>query len=439
MPTEPTAAKSPSSLRWRLYLMMFLQYFIQGSYLPVISEYLKSGLGFGSNEIGLFGAALAIGPLVAPFIIGQLVDRMFATQWVLAFCHLAGGAIMVALYFSTGFVPVLVLGALYSALYVPSLMLTNSLAFFHLTDREREFPLVRLWGTIGFVLPAWCIEPFYLSRFTGDELDKARGIVLMSAGLCGLLMAVYSLTLPHTPPERKSTDFAPARVLGLLRQRRFAVLVGVSLIVSVAHKHFWVWNAPFLRDLLDSVGIEQAVEQRISSIGQIAEVLVMACLGLILRQFGFKRTLLIGAAAYALRFVVLAWVITIEGGQAELTAGGWWVTANSTAWTMFVLLFIGQALHGLCFGCFLAAAFIYVDKMSPPDVRGSMQTFYGTFIVGVGFFVGGLVAGWIGALCSTSTGTLHWPSVWLCGAAIACVATILLAWLFDDEAVGLEG
>ena len=244
------AESTPLKLRCRLYVMMFLQYFIQGSYLPVISEYLKSGLGFDSNAVGMFGAALAVGPLVAPFLVGQIVDRMFATQWVLAACHAAGGIIMIALYKLTGFVPILILGALYSALYVPSMMLTNSLTFYHLADREREFPLVRLWGTIGFVLPAWCIEPFYLSQFEGDERDQARGIVLLSAGLCGLLMALYSLALPHTPPEKKSRDFAPGRVLALLRLRHFGVLVGVSLIVSVAHKYFWVWNAPYLRSLL---------------------------------------------------------------------------------------------------------------------------------------------------------------------------------------------
>ena len=434
---------TPASLRYRLYVMMFLQYFIQGSYLPVISEYLKSGLGFGPMEIGWFGSALAVGPLVAPFVIGQFVDRMFATQWVLAVCHLAGGAIMIALYFLESFVPILILGAMYSALYVPSMMLTNSLTFHHLADRSREFPLVRLWGTIGFVLPAWCIEPFYLSRFEGDAMDKARGIVLMSAGVVGIVMAVYCLTLPNTPPDKKSSDFAPGRVLGLLRLRHFAVLVGVSLIVSIAHKYFWVWNAPYLRDLLNSVGIQQAVEQRISSIGQIAEVCVMAVLGIFLSRLGFKRTMLIGATAYMLRFLILAWVITIDGGQAELVAGGWWVTANATAWTMFGLLFLGQALHGLCFACFLAAAYIYVDKVAPPDIRGSMQTFYGTFIVGAGFFFGGLVGSELGDLFISAEGQMDWPSIWLSGAAISGLALVLLAVLFpsgvEEAAESSEG
>jgi nucleoside transporter len=434
MTTEPPLlTATPRAIRYRLCVMMFLQYFIQGSYLPVISAYLQDGLGFESAKIGAFGSALALGPLLAPFIVGQIVDRMFATQWVLAACHILGGLIMIVLYQMTGFLPILLLGAVYSALYVPTMFLTNSLAFHHLADREREFPLVRLWGTIGFIVPAWCIEPFYLSHFEGDALDKARGIVLIFSGVSGLVMAVYCLTLPHTPPAKnEQQEYAPGKVLGLLRLRNFAVLVGISLVVAIVHKYFWVWNPVYLRDLLDEVGIKQAVEQRISSIGQIAEIVVMAGLGFMLKKLGFKKVMLIGTLAYVLRFIILAWVITIPGGEAELTAGGW-LKANPTGWMIFSLLFAGQALHGFCFACYLAAAYIYVDKVSPPDVRGSMQTFFGIFVVGAGLFLGGLVAGAVGAAFEPSPGVHNWPGIWLSGAAIAAVAMIAFAALFPKE------
>lgn len=430
---EPIPRTTPNSLRVRLCAMMFLQYFIQGSYLPVISAYLEDGLGFESAKIGYFGSALALGPLLAPFIVGQIVDRLFATQWVLAACHILGGLIMIALYQMTDFLPILILGAVYSALYVPTMFLTNSLTFHHLADREREFPLVRLWGTIGFIVPAWCIEPFYLSQFAGDALDRARGIILIFSGVSGLVMAVYCLTLPDTPPAKdQKKEYAPGKVLKLLKLRHFAVLVGISLVVAIVHKHFWVWNPNYLRDLLDRLGIEQAVEQRISSIGQIAEILVMAGLGFLLKKFGFKKVMLLGSSAYVLRFLILAWVITIPGGEAELTAGGWMIQANPTGWFILGLLFTGQALHGLCFACYLAAAYMYVDKVSPPDVRGSMQTFFGVFVVGGGLFLGGLVAGAIGEAFET-VDAHNWVGVWLSGAAIAAVVTVAFGILFPKE------
>lgn len=429
----PAASSTAATLKYRLYLMMFLQYFIQGSYLPVISAYLQDGLHFNSDQVGMFKAALSLGPLVAPFFIGQVVDRHFTTEKVLAFCHVCGGVIMIVLYTLESFLPIIVLGAAYSALYVPSMMLTNSLTFHHLRDREREFPRVRLWGTIGFVVPAWSIEPLYLSRFTGDQRDIARGVVLLSAGVAGLVMAAYCLTLPHTPPNRGKHDFAPGKVLALLRQRNFGVLVLISLVVAVVHSYFWVWNAPYLRALLDELGIQQAAEQRISSIGQIAEVAVMAGLGLAVSRFGFKRTMLIGTVAYVLRYVLLAYAITIQGGSAEMIAGGWFLQANATGWYVFAIVFFGQALHGFCFGCFFAAAYMYVDKVAPPDVKGSMQTFYGTFIVGAGTFFGGLCAGWIGTAYELPSGGHNWIGVWLWGAAISAVALVGFAALFPTE------
>lgn len=438
--SPPPLGTTPSGLRFQLYGMMFLQYFIQGSYLPVISAYLQDGLGFGSREIGMFGAALALGPLVAPFVVGQLVDRLFATQHVLFVCHLLGGILMVVLYGLTEFLPILILGALYSTLYVPTMMLTNSLAFHHLADREREFPLVRVWGTIGFVLPAWCIEPFYLSHFEGDALDTARGIVLITAGVSGLLMAFYCLTLPHTPPAKTATsDFAPAKVMGLLFRRNFAVLVGVSVLIAIVHQYFFVWNSPYLRDFLDRLGIEGAAEQRISSLGQIAEIAVMVALGWSLKRLGFKITMLVGCLAYTLRFLLLAMAIRVEGGTAELIANGWFVTANGPGWLAMGLVGVGEALHGFCFGCFLASAYIYVDKVAPADLRGSMQTFYGTFIVGAGFVLGGLVAGQIGKIYEPTPGEHNWPSIWFAGAGLAAIATVAFAIFFPrDSQAGID-
>ncbi|MEQ8790914.1 MAG: MFS transporter [Pirellulaceae bacterium] len=429
------APPTSASIRTRLCMMMFLQYFVQGCYLPIASVYVQDALGFSSFQLGLFGSALAIGPLFAPFILGQLVDRYFSTEHVLSASHLCGGLVMLALYLSSGFWPVIILGTLYSVLYVPSMMLSNSLAFHHLQRRDREFPIIRLFGTIGFVLPAWLIELWWLAGLEGQELNAARGIAFCFAGVAGLIMGVYSLTLPHTPPNRESRrQFAPLAVVDMLQVRHFAVLVSITFLISIVHKFYFVWNSPFLKDILREGGITGAFEQRISSIGQISEVLVMAGVGLMISRLGFKFTMLIGTLAYLARCLVLATAISI----------------GEPFWLSMGLACFGQALHGLCFGCFLAVAFIFVDKVAPKDIRGSMQNVFGTFVIGLGFLVGGVLAGWVGDIFTTSEGgeTIRqsmgivetigmvaqppkdgvvkirdWPGIWLaCGAlALLCV------------------
>ncbi|MFQ5730954.1 MAG: MFS transporter [Planctomycetaceae bacterium] len=452
MPLYTPELRTDRGLKLRLYGMMFLQYFVQGCYLPVISVYLQDGLKFSPTEIGAFGAALAIGPLAAPFIIGQLVDRHAATEGVLAFCHLTGAAIMLVLYAVAThlsqdfdvFWLIVALGTLYSTLYVPSMMLTNSLAFHHLEDADREFPVVRMFGTLGFIAPFFLVEFVFLRGLEGSELNSARAIVLALSAAGGLLMGAYCFLLPHTPPAaRDRRDLAPGKVLGQLARRTFLSLVIASVFIAIVHKFYFVWNSPFLRAVLDQGGVKGAWEQTISSLGQFFEIIVMLVLGLLVRRFGFKRTMLLGAFAYLLRCLIFSYAI----------ASGLSFPATMT------LVCIGQALHGVCFGCFLATAYMFVDHVSGPSERGSMQTFYGTFVLGLGFFVGGIIAGQIGDAFTTERGRgvrrkmgiqsraglleakreegkapqeRDWPALWLSSAGIAAVALLVFAASFPS-------
>ncbi|WP_298866714.1 MFS transporter [uncultured Gimesia sp.] len=445
---NPVQESTAKPLKLRLYLMMFLQYFVQGCYLPIITLYLIDALGFSALQVGVFGAALAVGPLLAPFVFGQIVDRHYATERVLAFCHLSGGIIMLVLFVQQSFWPVVILGVLYSVLYVPTMMLTNSLTFQHLKDSDKEFPLIRLWGTIGFVIPAWLAEGLFLAHLKGDELNTGRGIVLAMAGVAGLLMAGYCLTLPHTPPVKSDKkDLAPGKVLKMLKYRHFLILVVVAFIISIVHKFYFQWNSPFISAILKFGNVTGAWEQRISSIGQVFEVLIMAVLGFGIKKYGFKTVMLVGLLSYMVRSLVFAYASTL----------------SATFPMALTLTCFGQAMHGLCFGCFLAAAYIYVDKVSPLDVRGSMQTFFGTFVFGLGMFAGGFISGSIGDYFTSSgketllrtqwsissqTGIIEftqknltgesanllrdWPGIWLCSAAIALFATVLFWILFPN-------
>jgi nucleoside transporter len=407
---------TPSSVRYRLAVMMFLQYFVQGSYLTVVSDYLQTGLKFNGDQIGWFMAALSVGPMFAPFIVGQLVDRLLPTERVLAACHFLAGLLMFGLYYQTEFWPVFALGTVYSILYIPTMMLTNSLAFHHLSDRDREFPLIRLWGTIGFIVPAWLIRFYFLKGLTGDELNRAQGVMFAVSGIGGLVMACYALTLPSTPPNpRGSGKFAPGVVLSLFGRRDFGVLFVATFFLAAAHNYFFVFNPSLVKAVL----VRNAAadwSQVFTTIGQVAEIGVMTLLGPSIVRIGYKRTMLIGGTAYALRCVVLA------------------AAGSTSSFTVAVsLAAIGQALHGVCFGFFLAAAFVYVDRKSPADVKGSMQTIYGTLIFGLGAVAGGLWGGKMVSWYSTGTGesaVYQWEPIWLACAAVAGLCTLAMAAAF---------
>lgn len=352
------AAVTPRSVKLRLCGMMFLQYFVQGAYLTIVAAYLKDALHFKPEQIGWFMAAIGVGPVLAPLLVGQLVDRWFSTERVLAAFHFFSGLLMLALYKQTEFGPVVALGTLYSVLYIPTTMLTNSMAFHHLRDRKREFPLVRLCGTIGFIVPAWLIEFYFLQGLQGDALDKARGIVFAVSGIGGLVMALYCLMLPYTPPDpAASGKFAPGVVFGLLKRRDFAALFGVSFFIAMAHQYYFNFNPSLVKQVLERGGHADWL-QRFTTISQITEIFAMVMLGGAIARLGYKRVMLIGTLCYSLRCVLLAGAFT-------------WALPNTAA---YLVAGIGQGLHGFCFAFFLAAAFIYLDQASPPDVKGSMQT-----------------------------------------------------------------
>ena len=452
---------TPWTLRSRLMGMMFLQYFVQGAFLPIISVYLEEALGFTAGQLGYFAAALSLGPLLSALLLGQLADRHFRLERLLGVVHLAAAAVMLLLAFqrpllhslfasagrepwllsATGqFYLVVGLGLLYSILYTPTMMLTNALAFHHLEFQQREFPTVRMWGTIGFIVPAWFIESVLLAGKAGAELNQARGVALVVSGLAGVLMAAYCwLLLPATPPAREEKRrFAPAALLPMFARRDFLVLVLVSFGIAMVHQYYFTLNSPYLKAVLRSGQVGAAWEGRIASVGQIAEIFVMLVLGLLILRLGFKWTMALGALAYALRYVVFAVAVAAPLPFAATMS----------------LVVLGQALHGVCFGCFLAAAFMYIDRIAATDVRSTAQSFYGTIVLSLGFALGGTVAGTIGdwfthapgqepmraALgftgqagilpMQTDQGMLFrdWSGIWLSGALLAgvCLAVFVL-------------
>lgn len=416
----------------RLSVMMFLQYAVWGAWLPLAARYLSAkssegGLGFTDYQIGLIlGLAGSIGAISSPFLAGQVADRYFRTERCLAALLLIGGAVKWFTAYQTSFGAWLALSILYSVVYMPTLALTNSLAFTHLSEGRKQFPIVRLWGTIGWVA-AGCVfsivwlpvdltwlPPFFAERAATPDAPPTAGLIkhsLVFSGMISIGYALYCLTLPATPPKRDAVEsLAFAKAFRLLRHPSFLVLVAASLPISMIHQIYFLQAGPFL----SSVGLADGQIAPAMSIGQISELVIMVVLGTFLVRAGFRNVLVIGGAAYALRYFI--W------GMPDLCA---------------TVMVVSQALHGICYACFFAAAFIYVDRIAPKDVRHSAQTVFGILILGGGPVLGGYLSGYLGSTFKGADG-VDFSKLWWTLAAIGAVTTVLVAAFFRDETRDLE-
>lgn len=406
----------------RLSMMMFLQYAVWGAWLPVAARYLSAplaegGLGFTGGQIGLIlGLAGSIGAVLSPFIAGQVADRYFATERFLALMLVLGGIIKWLTALQTDYLPWLWLSIAYSVVYMPTLALSNSMAFAHLDDRERQFPKVRVWGTIGWIAASWIFPMIYLQTgltFTamppflvGAEVPDATARLVDALKFSALISfgyAAFCFVLPHTPPRKDAAEpLAFAKAFGMFRERSFAVLVAVSLPISVIHQIYFLQTGPFF----SSLGVLDSQIGPAMTIGQFSEILIMAGLGWMLARLGFRSVITIGALAYFVRYMIWS--------MPELP----------------VPVLIGsQFLHGICYACFFAASFIYVDRIAPVDVRHSAQTVFGILILGGGPVLGGMLSGYLQALY-TVAGVVDYGALWRVVALIGLAAAAVFVTLF---------
>jgi len=406
--------------------MMFLQYAVWGAWLPVAARYLKAapadgGLGFTDGQIGMIlGLAGSIGAICAPFIAGQLADRYFRTERFLAFLLIIGGAVKWYTAMQTEYTAWLWLSIVYGVVYMPTLALSNSLAFAHFRDADREFPKVRVWGTIGWIAASWTFPMLYLQHglelqwmppfLAGGEVDNVTGRLvdaLKFAAILSWIYAGYCFLLPATPPKRDGVEkLAFAKAFRLLKRPSFAVLVLASLAVATIHQVYFMQTGPFFSTL----GIPDSQIGPAMTIGQFAEIAMMLALGWMLRRFGFRWVMFLGCTAYLARYAV-------------------WGTSSLPVW----LMVSSQLLHGMCYACFFAASFIYVDRIADEDVRHSAQTVYGIMILGGGPVLGGLLSGWLGKMFTQANGELDYSSFWYTIAGIGLVTALLFVTFFRDE------
>ena len=409
----------------RLGAMMFLQYALWGAWLPVTARYLSAtisegGLGFTGSEIGMIlGLAGSIGAIAAPFIAGQIADRYFSTERVLAILVTAGGAVKWITAYQTEYGAWLILSILYSVLYMPTLALSNSITFSHIDDQENNFPKIRVWGTIGWIVASWIFPMIWLQQnlhfqwmppfIVGSEVANVTSRLadaLKFSGLISLSYGAFCFLLPHTPPKRNAVEkLAFKKAFELFKETSFTILVVASLAVSVIHQIYFLQTGPFL----SHIGILDSQIGPAMTIGQFAEIITMAYLGFFLKRLGFHKVISIGIAAYCVRYAIFG-------------------TEFFPVWVMV----ISQAFHGFCYAFFFAAAYIYVDKIADEDVRHSAQTVFGIIILGGGPVIGGWLSGYLQNVY-TVNGIFDYSAFWYILSIIGLATTLFFYFLFQNQ------
>ncbi len=395
------------SKKTRLGVMMFLQYAIWGAWAPVLSSYLINDVGFSGGQVGWIYALLPLATIISPFIGGQVADRYFSSEKVIGFLAFTGGVLLLVVSRTTDFNVMFVLMLVYSLLYAPTLALTNSIAMINLKDSEAEFGKIRVWGTLGWIAAGWLLTGW---RWGGEDgvLPMVQGDTLFLAGLISIVMGFQSFTLPRTPPQKEGVKpWAFLESLKMLKIKDFAIFVGITFVVATELEFYYILTAPFLES--DKIGVSGASVPAVMTIAQVAEIFVMAfLLSYWLKKYGMRRTLAFGVIAWPIRYIIFA-----------IGAPPWLVIAS-------------LALHGFCYVFFFVAAFIYVDKVAPADIRASAQSLIAIVALGFGRFLGSLFAGKIRDVF-TVAGETNWTLVFLvpCALTVLCAVAFLL--FFREE------
>jgi len=390
----------------RLSAMMFFQFFVWGAWYVTVGNFMvEEGMGDITHW------AYTVGPLAAilsPFFLGMVSDRFFDVEKVLGVLHLlGGGALLIAPMFSSSPTTFIVVIGVHMLCYTPTLGLSNSLAFHNITNQEKQFPLIRVFGTIG-----WIVAGVFVSTILGAD---QTAIPFYVAGGAGIVLGLYSFTLPHTPPPAASQKAASFReIMGIdalskLWSKSFNVFLISSMLICIPLAAYYNFAPIFVND----AGLADPAFKM--TFGQMSEVLFMLAMPFFFRRLGVKWMLLIGMGAWVLRYALFA--------------------LAAPAGVVWIILF-GIVLHGICYDFFFVTGQIYVDKKSGPQIRSQAQGLLVLVTYGVGMFIGAQLSGWLYNYYKAGNEVMsleQWQSFWWVPAIFAGVIMLLFAVLFSDK------
>jgi nucleoside transporter len=392
------------SVRLRLSVLMFMQYFIWGAWYVTMGTYLLKTLNANAVQIGSGYANLSIAAIISPFFVGLIADRFFSAQKVLAILHLIGALTLYYISVIHNFNAFWWLILLYTLLYMPTISLSNSISFAQMKDAGKEFPAIRVCGTLGWIVAGLLIG------FMGIESSM---LTFRIAAACSLLLGLFSFFLPDTPAKKKAVNFAS--ILGLdalvmFKNRSFTIFFISSVLICIPLAFYYGFANPFLND----IGVENAAGKM--TLGQASEVLFLLLMPLLFIRLGVKKMMLIGMLGWVARYLFFSF-----GNSGP---GVW-------------MLYAGIILHGICYDFFFVTGQIYIDKKAGDSIKSAAQGLITFATYGIGMLIGSYASGFLAQLyASKLNGVIHysWQSIWFIPAAIAALVFIIFAAFFKESA-----
>lgn len=380
----------------RLSAMMLLQYFVWGAWYVTMGTYMTEFLNATGIQIGTAYGALAIATMISPFFVGLVADRFFAAQHIMGVLHLLGALLLYMATQTTSNTWFYWIIVVYSLLYMPTIALSNSIAFSQMNDPGKQFPWIRVFGTLGWIVAGVCISVL--------AIEKSPHTFLMAAGASAAL-GIFSFVLPHTPPKGKRSESSfGAEAFVLLKDKAYLVFFVAAILVCIPLSFYYGFANVFLNEL----GLSNVAGKM--TMGQVSEALFILAIPFLFHRIGVKNMLLLGIGAWILRYVLFAF--------GDAGAGMW-------------MLYAGIILHGICYDFFFVTGYMYTEKKAGDKIKNAAQGLFTFATYGLGMFIGTGFSGWV-ADGHVNNGVHDWTPIWLMPAYIAAAVLVYFVVFFRE-------
>ena len=398
-----------NTIKIKLSFMMFLEFFIWGGWFVTMGTFLSQSFKASGSQLAMAYETQSIGAIIAPFIIGLIADRYFSAQKILGFLHLVGAIILYLAGNSSDFLSFYPFVLIYMILYMPTLALVNSVAFRQMKDPSKEFPPIRVFGTVGWIFAGLTIG------YLGWESQKLLANTFYLTAIASLVLGIFSFSLPDTPPTTNRSDYSINKILGLdalslLKDTKYLIFFISSILICIPLAFYYQHANQFLNE----IGMPSAAA--VMTLGQISEAFFILLLPVFLKRYGIKITLIVGMLAWVVRYILFAY-----GDVGENT------------W----MLIFGVILHGICYDFFFVSGQIYTDYKAGDQFKSSAQGIITLATYGLGMFVGFRLAGYITDQFTNSSGH-DWTQIWLIPSGFALFVLFLFMITFKNEKIKLK-